>query len=187
MPKRRSLKRQKPKWKADAGLLHQPQIPKPMHGVSPRTVLGQAWWNKERRAAYASTDFHCLACGVFKFNAKVKQHLEGHECYLIDYELGRMEYERTVPLCHLCHSYIHRGRLQMLVDSRKITHAKYQTVVHHGESVLTRAGLSTVKPVYNGPIAEWSDWRLVIGGDEYPPKFKTEQDWIVSLAFGNIS
>lgn len=57
-------------------LLHG-NIPKPMHGTAPRVVLGQAWWNKERQAAYASTNYCCEACGVSKWEAQYHQWLEG--------------------------------------------------------------------------------------------------------------
>src|SRR5678815_897106 len=73
-------------------ILLQQQIPQPMHGVAPRTVLGDKWWNAERTAAYKSTAFHCLACGVHKSCAEYHKWLEAHEQYEIDYLLGRMTY-----------------------------------------------------------------------------------------------
>lgn len=159
-------------------LLH-PNIPKPMHGMAPRVVLGQSWWNKERKLAYASLDFHCEACGVHKTEAKYKQWLEGHEVYQINYPLGRMVYVRTAPLCHYCHSYIHRGRLEWLLQTRMINYQKFAAIIQHGDRVLGASKLSP-KIDYVGPIADWENWRLVVNGKEYLPKFKNEAEWLAN-------
>ena len=147
-----------------------------MHGVAPRNVLGASWWDATRRAAYRSTAFHCAACGVWKGAAEYHRWLEGHELYEIDYPLGRMTYLETVPLCHFCHSYTHSGRLQALLERGEIHHAKYAAVMQHGDRVLTEAGLKFPAP-YSGAVADWADWRLVLNGIEYPPKYPTFEDW----------
>lgn len=162
-------------------LLH-PQIPKPMHGMAPRTVLGQAWWNKEREAAYASTNYHCEACGVPKWEAKYHKWLEAHEVYDINYLTGQMVYERSAPLCHFCHNYIHSGRLQWLFETQRINHQKYAAIIQHGDKVLANAKLKKDLP-YAGPFAEWTSWRLVINGKEYEGKFKSMEDWLEQNGF----
>ena len=151
-------------------------VPKPMHGVAPRVVLGKKWWDETRKAAYQSTGRHCVACGVHESNAPYRRWLEGHELYEVDYLLGRMTYLETVPLCHACHCFIHDGRLLSLLEKGEISRAKYDTIIAHGEAVLRKAGLQ--RQGYDGPFAEWSDWRLVVNGEEYPPKFKSLEDWI---------
>ena len=156
-------------------LLHG-NIPQPMHGVAPRAVLGAAWWNKERKAAYSSTNHHCEACGVNKWEAKYHQWLEGHEVYEIDYMNGLMVYVRTAPLCHFCHSYIHSGRLNALFEQGLINHHKYASIVQHGDQVLRNANL-TRQPQYPGPFAPWDKWRMIVNGKKYPPKFKTLAAW----------
>lgn len=165
----------KPLWKRRPEVLLHGQIPKPMHGLAPREILGRAWWDKTRRAAYKSTRFHCIACGVYKYNTP-EDYLCGHEVYSIDYLLGRMEYVETIPLCSRCHNFIHSGRLSALRDQGKITESEYMSVLGHGRTVLYEAGLH-LSPPYSGPTADWEDWRLVIDGVEYPPKFKTFEDW----------
>lgn len=164
-----------------------PNVPKPMHGVVPREILGPTWWNETRRAAYASTHYRCLACGVYKFDAFCKQWLEGHELYDVDYEAGTWTYVETVPLCHYCHNYIHDGRLQAILDCRDITYAKYAAIIQYGDRVLAEAGLKRlthkerenvlIEAMLDNRVASWSSWRLILKGKEYPPKFKTPQQW----------
>lgn len=156
-------------------LLHQ-NIPQPLHQVNPRSVLGKKWWDQERKKAYESTNFHCIACGVHKTLAKARQWLEGHELYDIDYLKGRAKYVETVPLCHYCHNSIHSGRLQALLDSGYLHHQKYVAIIQHRDQILKAAGLTLPAP-YTGKVAEWSKWRLRIGRNLYPPKFKNIEEW----------
>lgn len=168
--------RPEPSWKLRPEVLLHSQIPKPMHGMAPRVVLGQAWWDKTRRAAYASTEFHCVACGVHKTAARYRPVLEGHELYDIDYLEGRMTYLETVPLCVSCHSYIHHGRLKHLCDTRHISAQRYIDVIQHGDGILKKHGLVRLDD-YPGPYADWSEWRMVVDGREYPSQFRNIRDW----------
>jgi hypothetical protein len=98
--------------------------------------------------------------------------------YDIDYLLGTAVYVETVPLCHYCHAYIHDGRLLSLLEEGKITQAKYVAVIQHGDDVLRQAGLLSLRGrVYDGPIADWSDWRMIVQGKEYEPKFADIHAW----------
>jgi hypothetical protein len=163
-----------PEWRRRPEVLLSPPIPKPMHGLAPRVVLGQEWWDETRRAAYASTFYHCIACGISKHDTETKR-LEAHEIYDVDWLLGRMVYLETVPLCQRCHNFIHSGRLEQLRESGEITGAEYSITLRRGNKVLREAGL--LRQTYTGPVAAWQDWRLVIGDDEWEPIFKSEADW----------
>jgi hypothetical protein len=165
------------KWEKRPEILIGPNIPKPMHMMCPRNVLGKKWWDSTRKEAYASTNYHCIACGTYKDSVKKYRWLEGHEIYDINYKKGLMTYVETVPLCHLCHNYVHSGRLQALLENGEIRHVKYVTIIKHGDRVLREANLQKPKP-YSGEFAEWGKWRLCIGRKKYPPLFKTEEEWI---------
>jgi hypothetical protein len=182
----RALKSQK-QWRLRPEILLGDNIPKPMHGVAPREILGSSWWNQTRKAAYASTNFHCNACGVHKSQARFRKWLEGHELYEVNYLRGKMIYIETVPLCIACHSYVHDGRLRALLEKKEVSHQKFVAIIRHGEDVLKAAGLSRLsyeereqalnERLLDGEVAPWSSWRLVLFGEEYPPKFKSEVQW----------
>lgn len=152
-----------------------PNTPKPMHGVVPREILGPTWWKKTREAAFKSTGYHCHACGIHRSVAAYHTWLEGHEIYSADYLLGRWEYVETVGICHFCHNYIHDGRLKSLLDKGQVHFAKYAAILQHGDTILRDNRLE--RPRYAGEFADWGDWRLILDGREYPPKFKTFEEW----------
>ena len=167
-------------WKARPDLLLHPNIPKPLHQVNPRSILGPIWWDKTRDIAYRKTAYHCAACGVWKKEAQFRQWLEAHETYEVDYAKGRAVYIETVSLCHCCHNYIHSGRLQTLLEFGKVSHQKYCAIIEHGDKVLTTAGLPINRPQLLeelGEVAPWDKWRLVLDGKLYKPKFKNIQEW----------
>lgn len=179
--------RPKVEWVRRPEILLNENIPLPLHGIAPRVVLGAKWWEATRQAAYRSTSFHCVACGIWKGVAEYRQWLEGHEVYQIDYQRGRAVYIETVPLCHLCHNFIHDGRLQALLEQGKIQQAKYAAILQHGHRVLTAVGLRRpthaerenviTDLIVKGDVASWDKWRLVIDGVEYPPLYQTFDDW----------
>lgn len=156
-------------------LLH-PNIPKPLHGVNPRSIKGKEWWDIERQKAYASTDYHCLACGVYKSEADYHQWLEAHELYDYDYKKGRLTFIELVPLCHCCHNYIHSGRMQALVDKGEMEFDKMVFIRKRGDKIVKDNKLKRPKPPTK--CAEWSKWRLIFDGKEYAPKFKNYAEWL---------
>ena len=156
------------KWKKEPSLLLLPTIPGPLHGVCPRNLKGAKWWNAERKRAYESTDHHCNACGVHKTEALFKQWMEGHEVYRTDYQAGYLYYERTVPLCNACHSFIHQGRLAWLLKTQQISMKRYTTIQRHGVKVLEDAKLDPLDKVEGDEfLVPAEEWRLVLNGQLY--------------------
>lgn len=155
-----------------------------MYGTAPRVILGTNWWNKYRTEVYRSTNYHCNACGVSKYEAKYHQWLEAHEMYDIDYKQGRMTFLKAVPLCHYCHNYIHDGRMRWQLMSGALHHAKYTAIIQHGDAVLAAAGLQRNRDIENAAILKLvaeggsvrhDEWRLIINAVEYPPRLSLQE------------
>lgn len=178
-------------------LLH-PNIPKPLHGLNPRTVKGQDWWDTQRLKAYKKHDFHCWACGIHKSEAKYHKWLEAHETYEYNYGKGLAKVKEIVALCHCCHNFIHNGKTEMDFMSGKIDIERFTYIMQHGTNVLWKNklpmnifALSVIKrnklkvsniPVYiqeqtSEVLANWEDWRLEIDGELFKPIFKSFEDW----------
>ncbi len=68
-----------------------------------------------------------------------------------------------------------------------MTHARFADVLIHGDRILAAAKLRRLTAtereeaftdmLINGLVAPWVDWRLIVNGEEYEPKFKTEYAW----------
>lgn len=95
--------------KDDAGakILTMPNVPHPLHGVNPRTIMGESTWNHVRKRCYYEAGYKCEACG--KELGKGEAH--AHELYDYNYVAGTAKFERCVCLCRTCHiGGIHSGR-----------------------------------------------------------------------------
>lgn len=175
-------------------ILTHPNIPKPLHGIAPRTIMGQKWWDKTRKEVYAKTDYHCIACGVSKDEAKGHKWLEAHEFWEIDYATGTAKITSIQPLCHYCHNFIHSGRLSKIIGGEK-SENEIKHILEHGFKILSKNNLQcfpgtlelaekigartfnvTAYELPDNDI-EWKNWRLVWNGMEYGSKFRDMEAW----------
>lgn len=154
-------------------LLHH-NIPKPLHGVAPRVILGSVWWSRVRRAAKHKAKGHCMACGVWQYKAEYHQWLECHEEYIYDWAKYTLYYSGAVAICHSCHNYIHSGRMRMLLESGEMSQEKYDTIRAHGDK-LTRGLQRYALPKI--PMNTWAKWRMIVNGKRYGPSTKNMKSW----------
>jgi len=161
----------------DPSILLHPTIPKQLHTVNPRTILGQKWWNEQRQKVYEEKDYHCHACSVHKTQAKFKPWLEAHEFYTIDYSIGEVSFDKIVALCHSCHNYIHINRLTLLLESGKINKYKYDYITRRGQLLLAQAGLAHRPNYPDTSHLGWGDWHMIVEGKKYFSPFKDEAGW----------
>jgi len=173
-------------------LLQHENIPKPLHGMNPRTILGRMWWDKKRQEAYAKEKYHCWACGVHKSEAKYHRWLEGHENYDINYETGCVRLIEITALCHSCHNFIHSGRMYMMVQQGEIKLSKMIDIMEHGLTILKRNNLTPsdstkiickmlteleIKVQNEMSFADWQDWHIIFDGKKYYSKFRDINEW----------
>jgi hypothetical protein len=177
-------------------ILTHPNIPKPLHGLNPRLIMGKKKWDTIREEAYRSSDYHCIACGVHQSEAKKKQQLEAHEYYSMDYSKGHIEITSIEPLCHYCHVFIHSGLLSVSVTKGWRTKQEAVEILEHGFKILSdnnlqcfpytwilarRSGAETygveMYQINAKKMPKWADWRLAWDGQEYAPKFDTPEKW----------
>jgi hypothetical protein len=170
------------RFKPNPSILLQPGIVKPLHEVNPRTVMGRKWWDEKRREAYESTGFHCLACGVDRVV------LEAHEEYKINFKLHRYTLKSVVPLCYLCHAYIHLGRCEMQVRRGEMTRETFIIIAVHGDHLLGEVGLDKdaylltlcdgdINKFYPELNGSWNKWHLFIEGKKFFSPHKTYEEW----------
>jgi hypothetical protein len=122
-------------------LLKHPNIPKPLHGVNPRTIYGQEWWDVRRQKAYKENDYCCWACGVHKSKQLYKNWLEAHESYDLNYTTGKVKLLEITALCHACHRFIHNGLLWIMYNKGEVEFNYTMDIMEHGMNVLKEAGL----------------------------------------------
>jgi len=159
-------------------LLH-PNIPKPLHGIAPRVIMGKEWWDTHRRQAYADAGYQCEACGVPKQEAKYHQWLEAHEVYDYDYKRGRITFKKLVALCHSCHNFIHSGRLEMLRQSGEISQDKYEDIIDHGMMILAWNDIvDEWETRHDHPAyCEWHEWHMMFEGKRFGPSTFCYEEW----------
>lgn len=170
-------------------LILAPRIPKPLHGVNPRSILTQIdpdWWDRTRNRVYEANDFCCMCCGVEKQKQKgYRKYLDAHELYSIDYKNGIVRLEYVVSLCRCCHQSVHFGRLTEEHRRGKIRDAEFYMTISHANSLIEKNGLPpknwdvTVNDNLSGNVP-WNEWRLILninGKDtEFFSKFKSEEE-----------
>jgi hypothetical protein len=176
-------------------LLH-PNIPMPLHGLAPRIILGDSWWQQQKKLAKEKSDNRCLACGVTPKQAKYHQWLETHEVYNM-YSNGTIEFKTCVALCHSCHNFIHDGRMQALTEKKEYPKEKYLDILDHGNQLLSNwwgkeivfkneaiSFLPDDKIYQNLPLkwerfnCKWTDYHLVLYGQRYESKFPSHEAWL---------
>jgi hypothetical protein len=165
-------------------LLH-PNIPKPLHGIAPRTIVSKSLWDEIRRGVYKEANYCCEACGVQaewdveknKFAGSLKLH--AHEDYEINYEFNVVFLNKIVCVCPTCHDYIHSGRANSLYDKGVFDEEDMWIITTHGDRVLMDSGLDPLDKTRdtNDYKDEWLDWYLEFNGKEYRSKFKSYEEW----------
>jgi hypothetical protein len=171
------------KIEGDPKILCHPNIPKPLHGINPRTHMGQKWWDEVRKTAYAAKDHHCWACGQH-VKASMRDYLEAHESYFYNFKTGRVKLIEIVALCHECHSFIHNGLLERKRQEGEITSEFYEHIMNRGMLILKGAKLHVLRSANHRQaneaydVLDWNDWHMIMpNGDVVYPDLKSLEEW----------
>lgn len=205
----------KKEWRAPTGsgafIITMPNVPRPLHGLPPRKIMGQTEWDKMRKRCYYNAGYKCEACGA----EPEKGGLDAHELYTVNWVDGTSTFVRCVALCKKCHSFIHSGRLITLYKQGNPLYTKENVLstVEHGFKLISEhntkygdnlkayatfleylkvpslaADMTHLINVYNmgfyaepKKIAKWEDWRLVWRGKEYKTPYKDEEEWVKAM------
>lgn len=140
--------------------------PRALYSVNPRLILGEKWWDIVRHKAYKEFGYKCAACG----NAKAK--LDAHEMYEVNKTLGKVYLKDIVPLCFDCHSFVHQELHRALLKSGRLKTSDVMRILAHGKAILSKAKVRNARKDPNDSKIPHSQWRLVIGNNEYAPIFE---------------
>lgn len=121
--------------KTDPRILLDCGPPRALYKVNPRLLLGKEIWDLLRKQAYGDYGHCCAACG------KNNTRLEAHELYVINKKINKMYLKDIVPLCNLCHSFVHQELHRTMLKNREITTDFVTMVLNHGKAVLKKAGI----------------------------------------------
>lgn len=212
------------KWEPPEGddlrpLIAMPNLPKPLHNVNPRLLLGKRTWDFMRKACYHAANDTCEICGE---RPEVLRRRHGHETFKIDYEEGTAEFVRVFCLDSTCHlGGIHTGRALTLyrqgsplypkefllegaekafriiseynADYPDVDLRAYTTFLDYLKCEELREPMERLIEKYQikfyeedkKKLAEWGDWRLIIGNKEYPTPYKDEKEWEKAMEEAN--
>lgn len=94
-----------------APIIAMPNIPTPIHGLAPRTVLGSGVWNHMRKRCYYMADYKSQISGIELDKSDSQRVPNAHELYSYNYITGEALFVRAVCISPLEHNFIHSGRM----------------------------------------------------------------------------
>lgn len=145
-------------------ILTQTILPFALHGVNPRTIMGEAEWNKVKHQVQRESMHECMCCGRYIRHVP-GDWIETHEVYNFDIDKKEVKLIGFVGLCGECHNFIHQGRLRIMVLQGRISIEEYRKIIIHGNRLLQRFGLT--KQGLPADEIENPNWYLLYDGKKY--------------------
>lgn len=181
-------------------------------GCQPRTIYGQTTWNRLRKKAYFDADYKCEICGCEPEKGNLHAHelytidyKKGTSTFERVIAIcrtchdsihsGRLitMYKNKNPLCpksyvlkvaENCFSLVaqynrmHNDKLR--VYRTYLDYLKVPSIALEMSELIDRYGIE----FYQEPkkIADWGDWKLIVGDKEYPSPFKNQSEWEEAMA-----
>lgn len=94
-----------------APIIAMPNVPAPLHGQAPRTLLGKSTWDHMRKFCYYNANYKSQISGEDLDGTTNDKKCNAHELYSYDYVHGKAYFERAVCISPVEHNFIHSGRM----------------------------------------------------------------------------
>lgn len=135
-------------------VLTQPILPLSLHGINPRSIMGDYQWKKVKAKYRDKANHHCMICDRYVPHVR-GDWLECHEHYTVipktitiknGEKVDVLEYQldRFLSICHECHMYIHQGFLAIQVDEGTVTEDYFKVVIEKGDKLLQEHDMKKV-------------------------------------------
>ena len=194
-----------------------PNVPKPLHAINPRIIMGQDKWDNLRMQCYLDSKYKCEICDR-KLDDK---NIQLHELYSYNHTNGVAKFERYISVCKLCHNGIHSGRAASLFRNHNpIFTKKYMLEIaenafklvyeyneeHHAELRLFKTYLEWLRldelrdellelmtkydvKIYRWPrsVGKWERWHLEWNGQKYYTPYHNGHEWRADMREKNKS
>lgn len=185
-------------------LLTMPNIPAPLHGLNPRSVMGDEEWDKQRFDCYGNAMWKCEICQA------PCERMQAHELYTYNYISHTAIFNRLIAVCDKCHRAIHSGRLVTMTKEGDVSKEYFLDVAEHcfrlihdynetngtnyrlynaflcatknpevSEEVLGLIKKYNIK-FYRTPRVkprEWKNWKLVWGTKILRSQYASAEEW----------
>lgn len=161
-----------PKFK-NGNILFQ-RIPKPLYGMTVRSLMGTEFWNKEKTRSKIKNNYCCWACGINASNARFHQRLEAASVFSLSINDRCMIYNGAASLCYLCNCAMRIDEIFRGIDKGVFDYSFYEEVRIHCKIVTGSIVFPDTKII---SVEDWQEWNLQINGVKYFSKFKTEKDF----------
>lgn len=145
-------------------ILTQPIIPIYLHGVNPRSIMGDNRWNKIKKEVQKEANHHCMICGDF-VSHKHGDWLNTHEIYEYDYDNFIQKLNGYVGICTSCHEFIHQGHLNIQYHNGFVSEEERNAIIKKGNELLSMFGLK--KENMPDDVLKNKNWKLLFENNFY--------------------
>jgi hypothetical protein len=156
------------------------ELPKPLHTITPRFILGNSEWKRLKQKASLDNNYCCWCCGV-NVNDTTPQRLEGAPIFHVEYEYKMVYFRGVAAVCYMCNQFLN---LRKVIDSA-VKHNNTETLFQirlHGDALVNV--VDKLINIFNASqINDFQNWRYNFNGVEYFSPFKNVDEY---NAFFNV-
>ena len=146
------------------------ELPKPLHTITPRFILGGKEWRKLKNIAAAQNNFCCWGCGVNINETQTFKRLEGAPVFVVE-EKYKIVYHRDVAaLCYKCNSFLNISKVKSMEAQGLYEKGFSEEIVLHGSALVNVLEKIENINVMNSQN-DFANWCYNFNGVEYFSRF----------------